>query len=57
MPFFNKQNPEFNFHKEQSGKDRKFTQGIETMKMGSQDDVTALKMQEERTDLLKWQQD
>jgi len=57
MPFFNNSNPEFKFHKEQSGKDRQFTQGIETMRMGSQDDQTSLKMQEERTDLLKWQQD
>ncbi len=57
MGFFPKQNPEYNFHREESKKDKQFTQALETTKMGVSDDQTALNMQEERTDLLKWQQD
>ena len=58
MAFFNKQqNNEYNFHREQSNKDRAMTQGIEANRIGSQDDMTTMNMQEERTDLLKWQQD
>jgi len=57
MPFFPKQNPEHNFYSDQSSKDRKHQQDMETAKIGVSDDQTALQMQEERTDLLKWQQD
>lgn len=57
MPFFNKKNPEFEFHREQSERDRQNVQNIETMRTTSQDDQTAIEIQQERNDLLKWQQD
>ena len=58
MAFFNRQqNNEYNFHREQSGKDRAMTQGIEATRIGSQDDMTTMNVETERTDLLKWQQD
>jgi len=57
MAFFNNQNQEMKFQQEQSKQDRQMTQNIETMRTTAQDDHTALQIQEERNDLLKWQQD
>ena len=54
---FNKENPEMKFAKEQSEEDREHSKSIETFRATAQDDQTALQMQAERTDLLKWQQD
>jgi len=56
FPFPSK-NPELEFQKEQNSIDRKQQQQSEINRMTAADDQTALNMQEERTDLLKWQQD
>lgn len=56
FPFPSK-NPEIEFSKEQAEQQREHEDKIESFKATSQDDQTALNMQSERTDLLKWQQD
>ncbi|MBU1456907.1 MAG: hypothetical protein KKD01_19505 [Proteobacteria bacterium] len=57
MGIFNTENKEMQFNKELANKQHDHEQNIETFKASSQDDQTALQMQSERTDLLKWQQD
>jgi len=57
LEMFKKENPEMKFAKEQGEEDREHSRSVETFRATAQDDQTALMMQQERTDLLKWQQD
>jgi hypothetical protein len=54
---FPSENPEMKFTKEQNKEQMQHVEKLETFKATAQDDQTALQMQEDRTDLLKWQQD
>ena len=54
---FNKENPELRFTRDQNVEQRRHEEKVENFKASTQDDQTALNMQEDRSDLLKWQQD
>jgi len=57
MGMFNRNNPEMQFNRELADKQQHHEQNLETFRASAQDDQTALQHQEDRTDLIKWQQD